>query len=702
MSIKYFFSLSLFVIVIFFVFSSTEVTAQQKVLIIGIDGCRQDALQSAFTPNIDDLIAESTYSYDALTEAPTWSGVGWSGMLTGVWRNKHGVSDNSFFASNFSAYPHFMKRVEDFDSSLYTVSICHWAPVNTQIVGSSSLNLISNPSSDSLVGAEAVHVLSTADPDVIFLHFDDVDHEGHSNGFSPAVPSYIAAIEAVDRHVGYVMTALKARADFSNEDWLIIGSTDHGGIGNSHGGSSFLERNIFFFASKPGQAATQISKALVISNSNCMQDSMGLRMTGNSDYASVPNNSLFQFGTSQDFTIELRMKTAGWSGDPSFVGNKDWASGFNNGFIFSAPGSGQSTWKVNIGDGFNRADITGSIIDDNLWHHLAASFDRSGLLQLYKDGLPDGNTSISSVGDIDNSLALGIGQDGTLSYGSGMNGIISEVRIWKTIVDSATLAAWQCMPLNNTHPDYNDLVAYWQMNDGSSTTLTDSGPNALHATYNGSSSDWELVNIPDTSYDYSNTPRIVDVAVTSLTHLCIPVNPAWNLDGKAVGIPVLNPQVSGPLNPCEMTQESYTVTTAGTKPLNWSVSNGTVVQGQDSTTVLVQWGSAGPGSVIIDQCNSKDTLDVIVNSCSGISEVMRLKGFTVFPNPSDGTFIVKSLKGIKIKEIRVFNATGKEILLLIQNSSETSVSIAPQPKGFYIISIRDSKGNVRNQKLMIR
>ena len=60
---------------------------------------------------------------------------------------------------------------------------------------------------------------------------------------------------------------------------------------------------------------------------------MGLRMTGNADYASVPNNSLFQFGAAQDFTIELRMKTAGWSGDPSFVGNKDWISGFNNGFI---------------------------------------------------------------------------------------------------------------------------------------------------------------------------------------------------------------------------------------------------------------------------------------------------------------------------------------------------------------------------------
>lgn len=79
-----------------------------KVLILGIDGCRPDALQAAATPNIDGLLQESVYSYDALTEGPTWSGVGWSGMLTGVWLAKHGVTDNSFSGSNFAAYPHFM------------------------------------------------------------------------------------------------------------------------------------------------------------------------------------------------------------------------------------------------------------------------------------------------------------------------------------------------------------------------------------------------------------------------------------------------------------------------------------------------------------------------------------------------------------------------------------------------------------------
>jgi hypothetical protein len=35
-------------------------------------------------------------------------------------------------------------------------------------------------------------------------------------------------------------------------------------------------------------------------------------------------------------------------------------------------------------------------------------------------------------------------------------------------------------------------------------------------------------------YNYDNTPRLVDVAYTTLTHLCIPIDPAWDLDGTSI------------------------------------------------------------------------------------------------------------------------------------------------------------------------
>ena len=98
----------------------------KKVLVIGIDGCRPDALEVASTPAIDQLIASGIYSPDALNDDITISGPGWSAILCGVWSEKHLVVDNSFSEDAYDIYPSFFQRLEDYDSELHTVSICHW------------------------------------------------------------------------------------------------------------------------------------------------------------------------------------------------------------------------------------------------------------------------------------------------------------------------------------------------------------------------------------------------------------------------------------------------------------------------------------------------------------------------------------------------------------------------------------------------
>lgn len=679
-----------------------DMSGQAKVLILGMDGTRPDALQAAYTPNIDGLVAESTYSWDALTEGPTWSGVGWSGMLTGVWRNKHGVDNNSFTGQNFAAYPHFLKHIEDHDPSLYTVSISHWAPISTAIVGNLPVDLVLSPSSDTLVGLAAVDVLTNGDPDVIFLHFDDVDHAGHSYGFLPGVPEYLAAIEHVDRQIGNVLTALKARSNYLNEDWLIIGSTDHGGTSSGHGGNSFDERNIFYYASRAGNPQVQISKSQLVTNSNCYPDSMGLRMDGSGDYASVPNNSAFQFGASQDFTLELRIKATGWVGDPSFLGNKNWNSGVNSGFVISTPSGSSSSWKVNVGDGSNRADVNGGIIADNLWHHLAASFDRDGMLNIFQDGVAVGNTSLGSVGNINNGLALGIGQDGSLTYGSDMAGLIGEVRIWRTLVDSATIANWQCQPLNNTHPNYSDLVGYWRMNEGTGSLLNDDGPNNLDAQYNGSASDWEAVQVLDTTDDFSNTPRVVDVAVTALNHMCVPINPAWGLDGQSVGVEQADPQISGDSLTCQLANETYSITLLPGQSASWSVANGLILQGQDSSSVVVQWGGAGPAEVVVQQCGASDTLPITINVCTALEGDFENLELSLVPNPVSGRLKISwEDKKTLLDHVQLLDLQGRVLLEAQPQSKFWTLDVSGIPAGMYWVWADSPRGRV-TKALQIR
>ncbi len=497
-----------------------------KVLIIGIDGCRPDALAAANTPNLDQLMANGTFTYNARTIPPTWSGPGWSSMLTGVWYTKHGVSDNTFFGSNYEEYPHFFNRIETFNPSLYTASIVHWGPINNTIMDQADFQQTFD--SDVAVSNSAVNLLQTGNPDILFLHYDDVDHAGHADGFSTTVPSYIAAIEGVDTNLGPVLTALNNRSTIANENWIIMVSTDHGGSGTGHGGSSEVEKEIFLIVSGDQVPNQEITKTTIETNPSVAN----LSFDGSNDYAFITENNVFDFGASQDFSIECRVKTSGWSGDPAIVSDKNWNSGIYNGFVLAGKTDG-AYWKVNVGDGFNRIDLDGGIINDNQWHHLTLTCDRDGEARVYQDGILMDAVNMSNVDGIDSDYPIGIGQDGTLTYGDFFSGMIDEVRIWNKALDATSIREWACESVTENHPFYPNLVGYWQMNEGSSSSTADSSPTNVYASIVGAT--WNTPTEGVNCFEH-HLPEIVDITFTALEHLCVPIDPAWGLDGAPFGI----------------------------------------------------------------------------------------------------------------------------------------------------------------------
>lgn len=238
-------------------------------LIIGLDGTRPDCLKVAKAPHLAALIAAGAVTYDAYAggikgtpgEQPTVSGPGWSSILTGVWANKHNVRDNSFKAPNYTPYPHFFQRIKEARPNAVLSSIVHWAPIDQYITAASAaaFSLRATEGTDAGVAQKAAAYLAASDPDVLFLHFDEVDHAGHAKGYGAAVPEYLAAIEQVDAHIGTVLRALSSRKGFAREDWLILLTTDHGGINKGHGGQSPEERTIFIIAKGGGIEPREIS-----------------------------------------------------------------------------------------------------------------------------------------------------------------------------------------------------------------------------------------------------------------------------------------------------------------------------------------------------------------------------------------------------------------------------------------------------------
>jgi len=232
-------------------------------LVIGVDGVRVDGLLAASTPTLDGLIASGTVTYEAFaggepgtaTEQPTFSGPGWSSILTGVWVDKHGVMNNGLQGARYDEYPHFFARVREKNSDAHLSSFVSWQPINAILTESAEADEAFAPmaatslEADVAVTSAVVEHLEAQTPDVVFVQLDEVDHQGHVAGFSPLVPEYLEAVDTVDAQIGQMLDAVRARRNYEKEDWLVLVTTDHGGLGQLHGGQSEEERTILLIAS---------------------------------------------------------------------------------------------------------------------------------------------------------------------------------------------------------------------------------------------------------------------------------------------------------------------------------------------------------------------------------------------------------------------------------------------------------------------
>ncbi|MCS3870180.1 hypothetical protein J3D55_003096 [Chryseobacterium ginsenosidimutans] len=495
----------------------------KKVLFIGIDGCRADVMMSSNTPNIHTLANQSIYSLDGLCAATTWSGNGWSTMLTGVWHTKHNVQDNNFTNPNYVNYPDFMTRAETYNPNLRTISLVNWAPINDQIVQNADVQ--TNLGSDLAVKNAAVTALQSDNPDILFVDFDDVDHAGHSYGFSSSVPQYVASMQTTDAYIGEIVAAMKNRATYNNEDWLVVLTTDHGAVDNGHGGGNLSERNIFTIYSNPTFTPQQISKTTLQSNKTFNE----LNFPAGT-YAKPANQTPFNFGANQDFTIEFWVKpNAAYTSDPVMISNKNWASGKNKGFVISGY-SGQ-TFRMNIGDGTNRIDLTGGKVETNVWKHIAATFDRDGLVTLYEDGVPVTFAKMNTIGNIDSGLPFTINQDGTNVYNLNLAASYKDIRVWKSALPNEVIVNWANQDITPSHPYYSQLLANWKCDETTGNTLNDSSPNVNNVAITGTPAR-NLNTVTNFKiYNYLTTTRETDHLPTVLNWLCIPVQPTWGIDG---------------------------------------------------------------------------------------------------------------------------------------------------------------------------
>ena len=219
-----------------------------KSLVVCFDGWRADAVGPTATPTVDRLAqgrwqpgyrAFFTMRARTIDDAPTSSGPNHAAILTGVTARRHGVTSNSTSELAAVRVPDYLHWLELGDPARVTVKLASWPPDERLPTGADVMAI----GDDATITARAERMLA-GDVDALFLFLDGPDLAGHADGFSS--DAYARAVAEADRSLARLLDVVVARPAFAREDWQIVVTTDHGGVGRDHGGTTEAETTIPF------------------------------------------------------------------------------------------------------------------------------------------------------------------------------------------------------------------------------------------------------------------------------------------------------------------------------------------------------------------------------------------------------------------------------------------------------------------------
>ena len=112
------------------------------------------------------------------------------------------------------------------------------------------------------------------------------------------------------------------------------------------------------------------------------------------------------------------------------------------------------------------------------WNHWAFTKNtNTGAMKIYFNGdLWHSGTNKTKTLNISKII---VGNDTGLNY--NYKGLMDELRIWNKELSQTEINNWKNIAIDNSHPNYNNLVAYYKMDEGSDTLLNDLSTNGLEA-----------------------------------------------------------------------------------------------------------------------------------------------------------------------------------------------------------------------------
>ncbi|MGD9731370.1 MAG: LamG-like jellyroll fold domain-containing protein [Desulfamplus sp.] len=216
-----------------------------------------------------------------------------------------------------------------------------------------------------------------------------------------------------------------------------------------------------------------------------------LQFDGN-DYVEINDHSSLDLTT--NYTIEAWIKPTSFAWLGGIVGK------------YHTTGSNGYTLRLSLdppysGINFDEMSTNEGILTLNQWQHIAAVNDNE-TRKVYVNGVEQTSSGIPSYTVDKNNDPLVIGAD-FLESPRYFNGLIDEVRIWRVARSQTDIVDNMYIELAGNE---SGLAAYYNMNEGTGTSLDDTSPNSNIGSINGAA--WVVSDcfIPS-SYTVTGTAR---------------------------------------------------------------------------------------------------------------------------------------------------------------------------------------------------
>lgn len=443
-----------------------NVNTQRKVLIISIDGLTGSELKAIAPTNIETLRKTSKYSYDVLRGSVANDVASWATMITGVSYSKHLIKENTFQPTpkeNSHEVPAVFRNSFDYVlqyKSVKTAIVTPWTDLRNYVKVADFAPVVST---DVAVKDSAINIINTSTSlGTMIVNFRDVQTAGATGGYIATNATYKNAVTKADEYVGNLVTALKARKNYAAEDWLIM-------ITTNHGGSNTDPKPGFIIASNANLKEQELKKS---GFNTILFNNTGIGAKIEKD------NGLYDSGSNKDFTVQMQAKFNVNTFYVGFLSKSTIINGSNQtGWLWFQ--SDSQKWKTSFGgtangSGVGRSECQGGVVFDDKWHTLTMTVkyvnSTTRTVTTYTDGNQDATLNISAHKNLStpDPLTLGYKQ---FSGGTGLSFQGAELQYFNMALDPAVIKANIALKDITQHPNYANLIGYWQNNEGGEAVL---------------------------------------------------------------------------------------------------------------------------------------------------------------------------------------------------------------------------------------